>query len=81
MLLPTYIFLFLLKAHNIDHNKVLGASQQFSKGSDKAVAMGASTSIVQSSSEYCYVTQTDCASTRPLPVAADYNIYNVLYDQ
>ena len=57
---------------------VLGASQQFSTRSDKDVMMG-STSIVQNSSEYCYVTPNDCINTRPPPVAADYNIYNVLY--
>ena len=59
---------------------MLGASQQFSKQSDKDVTMGASTSIVQRSSEYCYVSQADCARARPSqPVAAVSNIYNVLY--
>ena len=75
----TYIFLILLKAHDIDYDIVLGAGQQFSKESDKDVMMG-STSIVQNSSEYCYVTPNDCVNKRPPPpVAADYNIYNVLY--
>ena len=50
---------------------VLGAGQQFSTRSD---------SIVQNSSEYSYVTPNDCINKRPPPpVAADYNIYNVLY--
>ncbi len=66
----------------IDHDVLImrGAShQQFSKRSDKAEVME-SNSKVQSSSEYCYVSQTDCARARPSqPVAAVSNIYNVLY--
>ena len=55
-----------------------GASQQFSTRSDKTEVMGVS--IVQRSSEYCYVSQTDCARPKPSqPVAAVSNIYNVLY--
>ena len=74
--------MILLKAHNIDYDDiVLGASQQFSATSDKDVMMD-STSIVQNSSKYFYVTPNDCINTRPPPpVAADCNIYDVLYDQ
>ena len=68
--------MILLKAHDIDYNIVLGASQQFSTTSDN----DGSTSKVQNSSEYSYVTPNVFVNTRPPPpVAADYNIYNVLY--
>ena len=68
--------MILLKAHGIDYNIVLGASQQFSTTSDK----DGSTSKVQNNSEYSYVTPNVFVNTRPPPpVAADYNIYNVLY--
>ena len=63
----------------IDHHAptMRGASQQFSKRSDKAESNGK----VQRSSEYCNVSQADCVRTRPSqPVATVSNIYNVLYN-